>query len=97
MPLLQGDFAEVLLACATDSSIKRQRSPSRRCAAPVWWPPAGYPGTPQLGDPSAIKDQACSSDDANQLFCAGVKADANGNLQTSGGRLAAVAQGQRLR
>ena len=35
MPLLQGDLAEVLLACATGSLIKRQRSPSRRFAAPA--------------------------------------------------------------
>ena len=96
MPLLQGDLAEVLLACATGQLDQAPAlSIAPLCSACVVAAAAGYPGTPQLGDP--ISDQGPglgSSEEASQLFCAGVKADANGNLQTNGGRvLAAVAQG----
>jgi phosphoribosylamine--glycine ligase len=96
MPLLQGDLAEVLLACAKgqlDQAPALTIAPL--CSACVVAAAAGYPGTPQLGDP--ICDEGlglASSQESSQLFAAGVKADANGELQTSGGRvLAAVAQG----
>ena len=96
MPLLQGDLAEVLLACANgqlDQAPALTIAPL--CSACVVAAAAGYPGTPQLGD--LISDEGPglgSSGEASQLFCAGVKADANSGLQTSGGRvLAAVAQG----
>ena len=96
MPLLQGDLAEVLLACANG---QLDQAPSLTiaplCSACVVAAAAGYPGTPQLGD--AISDQGPglgSPAESSQLFAAGVKADGNGGLQTSGGRvLAAVAQG----
>ena len=97
MPLLQGDLAEVLLACANgqlDQAPPLTMAPL--CSACVVAAAAGYPGTPQLGDP--ISDQGPGLDgrsDSSQLFGAGVKADANNGLQTSGGRvLAAVAQGK---
>ena len=96
MPLLQGDLAEVLLACANGQLDQAPAlSIAPLCSACVVAAAAGYPGTPRLGDP--INDQGPglgSSEEGSQLFCAGVKADVNGNLQTSGGRvLAAVAQG----
>ena len=96
MPLLQGDLAEVLLACANgqlDQAPALTIAPL--CSACVVAAAAGYPGTPQLGDPISDEGPGLgSSGEASQLFCAGVKADANGGLQTSGGRvLAAVAQG----
>ena len=96
MPLLQGDLAEVLLACATGQLDQAPAlSIAPLCSACVVAAAAGYPGTPQLGDPISDEGPGLgSSGEASQLFCAGVKADANGGLQTSGGRvLAAVAQG----
>ena len=96
MPLLQGDLAEVLLACAKgqlDQAPALTIAPL--CSACVVAAAAGYPGTPQLGDPICDEGPGLDrSQDSSQLFAAGVKADANGDLQTSGGRvLAAVAQG----
>ena len=96
MPLLQGDLAEVLLACANgqlDQAPALTIAPL--CSACVVAAAAGYPGTPQLGDPICDEGPGLDcSQDSSQLFAAGVKADANGELQTSGGRvLAAVAQG----
>ena len=96
MPLLQGDLAEVLLACANghlDQAPALTIAPL--CSACVVAAAAGYPGTPQLGDPICDEGPGlASSQDSSQLFAAGVKADANGEMRTSGGRvLAAVAQG----
>ena len=96
MPLLEGDLAGVLLACAQGSLAQAPALTIRPlCSACVVAAAAGYPEQPRLGD--AIHDQGpgLERDDAgSQLFHAGVKADATGQLQTSGGRvLAAVAQG----
>ena len=96
MPLLQGDLAEVLLACANghlDQAPALTIAPL--CSACVVAAAAGYPGTPQLGDPICDEGPGLDcSQDSSQLFAAGVKADANGEMRTSGGRvLAAVAQG----
>ena len=96
MPLLQGDLAEVLLACANghlDQAPALTIAPL--CSACVVAAAAGYPDTPQLGDPICDEGPGLDcSQDSSQLFAAGVKADANGEMRTSGGRvLAAVAQG----
>ena len=96
MPLLQGDLAEVLLACANGQLEKApQLSIAPLCSACVVAAAANYPDSPQLGD--VISDQGAAlghNDDTSQIFHAGVKEGSNGGLQTSGGRvLAVVAQG----
>ena len=96
MPLLQGDLAEVLLACANGQVQKAPPlSIAPLCSACVVAAAANYPDSPQLGD--VINDQGAAlghNADSSQIFHAGVKEGSNGGLQTSGGRvLAVVAQG----
>ena len=96
MPLLDGDWAGVLLACAEG---RLDQAPELNitsvCSACVVAAAQGYPEATRLGD--RISDSGAdlsNNDSCSQLFHAGVRAD-NGNLHTSGGRvLAAVAQGE---
>ena len=96
MPLLDGDLAGVLLACAEG---RLDQAPpltiKSACSACVVAAAHGYPEATRLGD--CISDAGADlsvNDSCSQLFHAGVRAD-DGNLQTSGGRvLAAVAQGE---
>ena len=96
MPLLEGDLAGVLMACAQGQLAQAPALTIRPlCSACVVAAAAGYPEQPRLGD--AIHDQGPGLEvdgSISQLFHAGVKAAAPGQLHTSGGRvLAAVAQG----
>ena len=96
MPLLEGDLAGVLMACAQGQLAQAPALTIRPlCSACVVAAAAGYPEQPRLGD--AIHDQGpglAVDGSISQLFHAGVKAAAPGQLKTSGGRvLAAVAQG----
>ena len=96
MPLLEGDLAGVLMACAQGQLAQAPALTIRPlCSACVVAAAAGYPEQPRLGD--AIHDQGPGLEvdgSISQLFHAGVKAAGPGQLHTSGGRvLAAVAQG----
>jgi phosphoribosylamine--glycine ligase len=104
MPLLEGELAGVLLACAEGRLDSAPPLTIRsQCSACVVAAAADYPGEPKLGD--LISDAGPGLGEAGadscQLFYAGVKdanpgkpaGDGNNQLVTSGGRvLAAVAQ-----
>ena len=96
MPLLEGDLAGVLLACAEG---RLQQAPtltiSSSCSACVVAAAKGYPDSPTLGDPILDEGPGLDSEEScSQLFHAGVH-DTEGGLTTGGGRvLAAVAQGK---
>ncbi|APD48516.1 phosphoribosylamine--glycine ligase [Synechococcus sp. CS-602] len=88
MPLLGGELAQVLLACA---SGKLAEAPSlgvaEACSACVVAAAAGYPDEPRLGD--VIEDQLAASAD-RQLFHAGSRQEPGGAIVTAGGRVLAV-------
>ncbi len=88
MPLLGGELAEVLLACATGRLAEAPTlAIAERCSACVVAAAAGYPGEVRLGDPirSALKPA-----DERQLFHAGSRLDPGGTCVTAGGRVLAV-------
>ena len=93
MPLLGPELASVLLACA---SGELEAAPPLRvlpgCSACVIAAAAGYPGEIRRGDP--IQGAAPVAEDL-QVFHAGSRRDAAGQLVTAGGRvLAVVAQAE---
>ena len=93
MPLLGPELARVLLACATgrleDAPALTIKS---RCSACVIAAAEGYPGEVRRGDPI----QGDLEDDPDlQLFHAGSRRGADGQVVTAGGRvLAVVAQAE---
>lgn len=91
MPLLEGDLAGLMLACAQGRLAQAPPLTIRPfCSACVVAAAAGYPDAPRLGD--ELHDQGSDGDD-RRLFHAGTRREADGLLRTSGGRvLAAVAE-----
>lgn len=96
MPLLEGDLAGVLLACAEGRlESAPELTVKSLCSACVVAAAANYPEEPRLGDPITDSQQEGPNpgNQNSQLFYAGVQASSSGPLLTSGGRvLAAVAQ-----
>ena len=92
MPLLGGELAQVLLACALGSLDQAPAlTISPGCSACVIVAAEGYPGEIRRGDPIQI-NLADAPD--RQLFHAGTRLDENDRCVSSGGRvLAMVAQG----
>jgi phosphoribosylamine--glycine ligase len=88
MPLLGGELAAVLLACA---SGQLERAPALSiapaCSACVVAAAGGYPGTARSGDP--ISTDLESRRDL-QIFHAGCRRLPGGELVTAGGRVLAV-------
>jgi len=91
MPLLEGDLAGLMLACAQGRLAQAPPLTIRPlCSACVVAAAAGYPEAPRLGD--ELHDRGDDGDD-RRLFHAGTRREENGLLRTSGGRvLAAVAE-----
>ena len=92
MPLLGPELARVLQACALGRlDLAPALSIDARCSACVVAAASGYPDAPRKGDAIQL---GFSSETNRQLFHAGTRRDANGELITAGGRvLAVVAQG----
>ena len=92
MPLLGPELAQVLQACALGRlDLAPALSIDSRCSACVVAAASGYPDAPRKGD---VIQLGFSSETNRQLFHAGTRRDANGELITAGGRvLAVVAQG----
>ena len=92
MPLLGPELAQVLQACALGRlDLAPALSIDSRCSACVVAAASGYPDAPRKGDAIQL---GFSSETNRQLFHAGTRRDANGELITAGGRvLAVVAQG----
>ena len=92
MPLLGGELAQVLLACALgrlDQAPALTIAPG--CSACVIVAAQGYPGEIRRGDPITISLEASPE---QQLFHAGTRLDGEGRCLSAGGRvLAMVAQG----
>jgi phosphoribosylamine--glycine ligase len=93
MPLLGGELAAVLLACARgELELAPPLAIAPRCSACVVAAAAGYPGSVRQGDP--IHSELVTSP-ALQLFHAGSRLDGSGTCVTAGGRvLAVVAQAE---
>ncbi len=88
MPLLGGELAAVLLACARGRLAEAPPlSIDSRCSACVVAAAGGYPGPVRGGD--VIHSSLVPSDDL-QLFHAGSRRDAAGACVTAGGRVLAV-------
>ncbi|MFN9624465.1 MAG: phosphoribosylamine--glycine ligase [Cyanobacteriota bacterium] len=93
VPLLGPELAAVLLACATG---RLAEAPTLTilpgCSACVIAAAAGYPATPRAGDPLEGRPEP---EPWRQLFHAGTRRRADGQCETSGGRvLALVAQAE---
>jgi phosphoribosylamine--glycine ligase len=91
MPLLEGDLAGLMLACAHGRLAQAPPLTIRPlCSACVVAAAPGYPDAPRLGD--ELHDRGDDGDD-RRLFHAGTRREEDGLLRTSGGRvLAAVAE-----
>jgi len=88
MPLLGGELAAVLLACARGNLAQAPvLSVSPGCSACVVAAALGYPDQPRLGDPLEVNLPA---DPDRQLFHAGSRLDLSGRCLTAGGRVLAV-------
>ena len=92
MPLLGPELAQVLQACALGRlDLAPALSIDSRCSACVVAAASGYPDAPRKGDAIQL---GFSSETNRQLFHAGTRRSADGELITAGGRvLAVVAQG----
>ena len=93
MPLLEGDFAGVLLACAEGrlgSSLEAGalRASPGYCVSVVM-ASAGYPGAYPKGLPISGLDEGLDEDPGTMVFQAGTKVQ-DGKLVTAGGRVLAV-------
>ena len=88
MPLLGGELAAVLLACARGRlAAAPALTVAPRCSACVVAAAPGYPEQPRLGDPI---EAHLPADPDRQLFHAGSRLDPNGACLTAGGRVLAV-------
>lgn len=88
LPRLRSDLADLLARAADGQAIE---APQFAAAASVCVVLAseGYPGNPRTGDVIVGLDAASGLDDVD-VFCAGVAADEQGRLVTSGGRVLGV-------
>jgi phosphoribosylamine--glycine ligase len=93
MPLLGPELAAVLLACATGRLAEAPALTIHPgCSACVIVAAAGYPGTPRGGD---LLEGRPEAQPWRQLFHAGTRRRADGQCETSGGRvIALVAQAE---
>lgn len=91
MPLLEGDLAGLMFACAQGRLAQAPPLTIRPlCSACVVAAAPGYPDAPRFGD--RLDDRGEDGDD-RRLFHAGTRRGEDGLLHTSGGRvLAAVAE-----
>jgi phosphoribosylamine--glycine ligase len=88
MPLIEGDFAELLMAAASGRLSEIAPKLSRESAVTVILAAKGYPGTPASG--GAIRAiEAAEQVDGVTVFHAGT-ARTDGNLVAKGGRVLAV-------
>ena len=88
MPLLGPELARVLQACAVGRlDLAPALSIVPACSACVVAAADGYPESPRKGDAIEINLHPA---DTLQLFHAGTRRDASGNLLSSGGRVLAV-------
>ncbi|KAM0668950.1 hypothetical protein ACQRIU_002512 [Beauveria bassiana] len=89
MLLIEGDLANLLLACVEGrlAEVKLEISTSYACNIVV--AAAGYPGPPRIGDIISIDDEVDAQQDAH-IFHAGT-ALVDGTLRTCGGRVLSVA------
>jgi len=92
MPLMGTELAQVLQACALGRlDLAPDLSIGSDCSVCVVAAAAGYPDAPRKGDAISVQLRDAAS---HQLFHAGTRLDAEGNLVTSGGRvLTMTAQG----
>ena len=85
LPLLDGDLAEIMLACATNSLSEDMVSWKKEAAVCVVMASEGYPAHYPLGL-SIIGTEAADAMDEVIVFHAGTKIE-NGKLVTAGGRV----------
>jgi phosphoribosylamine--glycine ligase len=88
LPLLEGDFLEVLYDCAVGSLIPEKLRRRRGYAVCVVLCAEGYPGRPRKGDP--ITGVEAIDDDQVIVFHAGTAVSPTQGLVTSGGRVLGV-------
>ncbi|KAI4226042.1 MAG: hypothetical protein L6R36_003488 [Xanthoria steineri] len=88
LPLMDGDLAEVMLACTNGYldtvDVKCKNSSCVTVVAAA----GGYPGSYKKGDPITIDAEAYEAEDTN-IFHAGTSLD-SGTLRTAGGRVLAA-------
>jgi phosphoribosylamine---glycine ligase len=88
MPLMGGELATVLLACARGNLAQAPAlTVAPHCSACVVAAASGYPEQPRLGDPMDVKLPLAPD---RQLFHAGSRLDHAGACFTAGGRVLAV-------
>ena len=92
MTLLDSDFAQILLACATGSLKAEQVKWKSGSAACVVLASKGYPESFEMGKTITGLDRQHQLDQP-QSFHAGTKVDANGKIVTAGGRVLTVTFG----
>ena len=88
LPLLDGDLAEIMLACATGILDEVEVAWSDKAAVCVVMASGGYPGSYENGkEISGLED--ANSDEATVVFHAGTKL-VDGKIVTAGGRVLGV-------
>ena len=88
MPLLDGDLAEIMLACATGTLEEVEVGWHDKAAVCVVMASGGYPGSYENGKEITGLAEA-NSDEATVVFHAGTKA-VDGKIVTAGGRVLGV-------
>lgn len=96
MPLLDGDLAEIMLACATGTLAQADIGWYEKAAVCVVMASGGYPGSYQQGLPISGLEAADAMDGV-VVFHAGTK-NIDGKIVTAGGRVLGVtAVGKNIR
>lgn len=88
LPLLDGDLAEIMLACATGTLDEVEVAWSDKAAVCVVMASGGYPGSYENGKEISGLAEA-NTDEATVVFHAGTKL-ADGKIVTAGGRVLGV-------
>ena len=88
MPLLDGDLAEIMLACATGALDEVEVAWHDKAAVCVVMASGGYPGKYENGKEITGLAEA-NADEATVVFHAGTKA-VDGKVVTAGGRVLGV-------
>lgn len=88
LPLLDGDLAEIMLACATGTLDEVEVAWSDKAAVCVVMASGGYPGSYENGKEISGLVEA-NTDEATVVFHAGTKL-ADGKIVTAGGRVLGV-------
>ena len=88
LPLLDGDLAEIMLACATGTLDEVEVAWHDKAAVCVVMASGGYPGSYENGKEITGLAEA-NADEATVVFHAGTKA-ADGKIVTAGGRVLGV-------